>query len=224
VSVRTVHIAAALSAACPRMRVGIMEASVVNRGPDAELRRRMEETAEKIRSGCRLEDIARHPVIAATRAAYKACGKDPSRYRPSAESLRRRVVKGAGLYYISLVVDLINHLSLRTGFSISAFDAEKVEGAISWDVGRPGEVIESIGRGTVNAAGLPVIRDERGIIGSPTTDSARTCITEGTRRVLVTAADFAGSGPLEDLLEEAGRELGRQARAGEMRIRIIAAS
>ena len=36
------------------------------------------------------EDIKLQPAIAATREAYKRCGKDPSRYRPSAEALRRR--------------------------------------------------------------------------------------------------------------------------------------
>ena len=36
-----------------------------------------------------LERIHDLPAIAATRKAYKALGKDPSRYRPSAEALLR---------------------------------------------------------------------------------------------------------------------------------------
>ena len=33
-----------------------------------------------------MADIKLQPVIAATREAYKRCGKDPGRYRPSARS------------------------------------------------------------------------------------------------------------------------------------------
>jgi len=69
----------------------------------------------------RLEDIKKQPVIAATREAYKRCGKDPGRYRPSAEALRRRLMRGIALYQIDTLVDLINLVSLRTGHSIGGF-------------------------------------------------------------------------------------------------------
>ena len=55
-----------------------------------------------------LDDIKKHPVIAATREAYKRCGKDPGRYRPSAEALRRRLLRNIPLYQIDTLVDLIN--------------------------------------------------------------------------------------------------------------------
>lgn len=72
-----------------------------------------------------MEDIKHQPVIFATREAYKRCGKDPGRYRPSAEALRRRLMRGIPLYQIDTLVDLINLVSLRTGHSIGGFDADK---------------------------------------------------------------------------------------------------
>lgn len=39
----------------------------------------------QLTSTTQMEDIKHQPVIFATREAYKRCGKDPGRYRPSAE-------------------------------------------------------------------------------------------------------------------------------------------
>jgi len=47
---------------------------------------------QEISSTTSLEQISQIPAIAASRKAYKACGKDPARYRLSAEALLRRVV------------------------------------------------------------------------------------------------------------------------------------
>ena len=58
-----------------------------------------------------MADIKLQPVIAATREAYKRCGKDPGRYRPSAEALRRRLMRGIPLYQIDTLLDLINLVS-----------------------------------------------------------------------------------------------------------------
>ena len=57
-------------------------------------------------------------TIKATREAYKKCGKDPSRYRPSGEALCRRILRGIPLYQIDTLVDLINLVSIRYGYSI----------------------------------------------------------------------------------------------------------
>lgn len=202
-----IRVSPALQQACPVLRIGVLYAQVRNGPTTPELKKYAEDLMEQVAAGLHLEQIASHPVIAATRRAYKACGKDPSRYRPSAEALRRRVVKGAALYYINTTVDIINCLSLKSGFSISAFDAEKICEFILWDIGRPGEIIASLGRGDLNAEGLPVMRDAAGIIGSPTSDCRRTGITETTQAILVNIPDFSSSGPLEELIEEMRCEL-----------------
>ena len=73
--------------------------------------------------------------IAATRKAYKSLGKDPARYRPSAEALTRRALQGKDLYSISNVVDCVNLTSLTTGHSIGAYDLDRVVGDITFDRG-----------------------------------------------------------------------------------------
>ena len=124
-------------------------------------------------------------AIAATRSVYKACGKDPSRYRPSSEALIRRMLQGKQLYQIDTLVDLINLASITYGYSIGGFDADKFDGdTLTLGVGREGEPYEGIGRGMLNIAGLPVYRDATGGVGTPTSDNERTKMTLGTRRLV----------------------------------------
>ena len=123
----------------------------------------------------------------------KRCGKDPSRYRPSAEALRRRLLRGLELYQIDTLVDLINLVSLRTGYSIGGFDADKIQGTdLCLGIGRAEEPFEGIGRGVLNIEGLPVFRDAAGGIGTPTSDNERTKMDVGTRHILAVINGYDG--------------------------------
>ena len=172
-------------------RTLIIEADVANSTTSPAQMQEMQALADDIASRYVVADINSLPPIAATRAAYKACGKDPNRYRPSQEQLMRRIVRGLGLYNVNTLVDAGNQLSLLTGCSVGCFDADKVHGTvITLGVGREGEPYQGIGRGTLNIAGLPVFRDNTGGFGTPTSDCERTMLTLGTRRLLVTVHLF----------------------------------
>lgn len=123
-----------------------------------------------------------------------------SRCAPS----RRRILKGSPLYQIDTLVDLINVVSIASGYSIGGFDADKIEGdTLTLGIGRPGEPYEGIGRGTLNIEGLPVYRDALGGIGTPTSDHERTKLTLGTTRLLAIINGYSG----REGLEEAGAYL-----------------
>lgn len=124
------------------------------------------------------------PVISAVRAAFKASGKDPSRYRPSSEALTRRVIAGKGLYTVNNVVDTGNLVSLMTGIPIGCYDAVWIKGDLTLRPGTPGETYDGIGRGSINLEGLPVLADGDGPFGSPFSDSARTAVTDATRNLI----------------------------------------
>lgn len=175
----------------PDYRGLLFEADVVNSPVGEEQMAEMDIMARRIAADYEVADINKIPAIAATRAAYKACGKDPNRYRPSQEQLMRRIVRGLGLYNVSAVVDAGNQLSLLTGCSVGCFDRELVEGDIlRIGIGRDGEPYEGIGRGVLNIAGLPVVRDASGGIGTPTSDNERTKISGSTRRLVATVHLF----------------------------------
>ena len=121
------------------------------------------------------DTVKQRSGILATREGYKACGKDPSRYRPSNEQLCRRLIQGKELYAVNTVVDLINLASIRYGYSIGGFDLDKIEGKqVSLGIGAENEPYEGIGRGTLNIEGMPVYRDKAGGFGTPTSDHERT--------------------------------------------------
>lgn len=171
----------------PSLEVALITADVKN-GPTGDtLWNELSLIAGRIKSSYEMDMVNKRPAIMATRQAYKAFGKDPNRYRPSAEALTRRVVKGLDLYRTTAIVDLINLASLVTGHSIGAFDADKIEGnRLTLGVGREGEPYEAIGRGELNIAGLPVWRDASGGVGTPTSDNDRTKLTHDSTRLVVT--------------------------------------
>ena len=137
-----------------------------------------------------------------TREAYKRCGKDPGRYRPSAEALRRRLMRGIPLYQIDTLVDLINLVSLRTGHSIGGFDADKIQGNhLELGIGKAEEPFEGIGRGILNIEGLPVYRDSFGGIGTPTSDHERTKMDIGTTHILAIVNGYNGKEGLKEAAE-----------------------
>ena len=138
----------------------------------------------------------------ATRNLYKALGKDPNRYRVSSEALCRRVVKGMDLYRIDTLVDLINLVSMVSGYAIGGFDADKIVGDnVTLGVGEQDEKFEGIGRGLLNIEGLPVYRDAIGGIGTPTSDEERTKITLATTHLQMQINAFAKEMPLDATID-----------------------
>lgn len=196
---------------CPTLRLGIIRCSVQVLDNNDEL---WEVINTKIAALEKMEtsEIGKITTIAATRKGYRALGKDPARYRPSAESLLRRVVKGKGLYKINNVVDVLNLVSISTGFSIGGYDSDQIEGEIVLDIGKLNEPYEGIGRGSLNIEGLATFRDDRGAFGTPTSDSIRTSVTSGTTKFLMVIVDFGGTETLTvglalavDLLKRFGK-------------------
>ena len=184
--------------ACPELHVLVVGCDVRNSEPDEQLWKEIVNEEIAVRSSMKLEEINKWHPIRATRQAYKRLGKDPNRYRPSAEALRRRILRELPLYRVDTLVDLINLLSIRSGYSIGGFDAGKIEGdALMLGVGREGEVYHGIGRGELNIAGLPVYRDAVGGIGTPTSDEERTKISLGTSRLLMIINGYSGLEGLE---------------------------
>lgn len=178
---------------CPQFVGTFVEAKVTNNERNEELWHEIEQLGEQQRQQLTTESVKLLPPVAATRQVYKLCGKDPSRYRPSAEALIRRVLQGKPLHQTSTLVDLINLASMAYGYSIGGFDADKINGTqLTLGIGREGEPYEGIGRGELNIAGLPVYRDASGGIGTPTSDNERTKLTLDTRRVLIVVNGYDG--------------------------------
>ena len=182
-----------IESVCPRFVGAALEARVKNSQYCQPLWDEIHELEEQFRAQLTTESLKTMPPISATRSVYRACGKDPSRYRPAAEALIRRMLKGKELYQIDTLVDLINLASIKFGYSMGGFDADKMVGTtLTLGIGREGEPYEGIGRGTINISGLPVYRDEVGGVGTPTSDNERTKMDLGTTHLLVLINGYDG--------------------------------
>lgn len=212
-----------LASRCPEYRGAAVYAEVSNTPFSEGLWQEIDTFTQELRARETADSIKQHPVILATREAYRRLGKDPSRYRPSAEALRRRLLRGLELYRIDTLVDLINLVSLRTGYSIGGFDADKIQGTdLCLGVGQAGEPFEGIGRGPLNIEGLPVWRDTLGGIGTPTSDNERTKMDVGTRHILAIINGYDGDETrLRQAAELTQRLLGKYAAASDVSINSI---
>jgi len=137
--------------------------------------------------------------LAPARDLYRAFGLDPTRTRPSCEALLRRVLQGKGLPRILNAVDLCNLCSLQFLLPIGLYDAGRVRGPVSLRRGLPGEAYQGIRKDSVHLEGRPVLADEDGPFGNPTSDSLRTAMTPATRSLVMVI--FAPAAYVRDRLE-----------------------
>ena len=193
-----ISISEEIATACPDLHVLALSCDVCNSEPDERLWQEIADEEKAVRETVKLEQINKWLPIQATRQAYKRLGKDPNRYRPSSEALRRRILRELPLYKVDTLVDLISLVSIRSGYSIGGFDVDKIAGgSLVLGVGREGEIYHGIGRGELNIAGLPVYRDAVGGIGTPTSDEERTKIGLDTTHLLMIINGYSGLEGLE---------------------------
>lgn len=179
---------------CPEFVGACVEANVSNSPYCQPLWDEIDAMGNKYRSILTTESLKQLSGIAATRRVYRACGKDPSRYRPASEALIRRQLTNKSLYQIDTLVDLTNLASIAYGYSIGGFDADKFDGdTLTLGIGRAGEPYEGISRGMINIEGLPVYRDATGGVGTPTSDNERTKITLETTHLVVLINGYDGN-------------------------------
>lgn len=188
--------------ACPEVRIGLINARVVNEPTCDELWAEIEDAAREITQQYELLQINQRPAIAATRRLYKALGKDPSRYRVASEALCRRIIRGLGIYRLTTLIDVVNLVSIKSGYAISGLDGDRIEGdTLTMSVGTAEDVYNGIGRGELNIEGMPVYRDAVGPIATPTSDEERTKFTEQTVNAQININAFAPEMPLEQAVD-----------------------
>lgn len=206
----------------PGLVLGCISASVKVEEHSEQLWVEISQCLARLTSSFKPEQINSIAQIAAMRSTYKALGKDPSRYRGSAEALLRRVLSGKGLYQINNVVDINNLVSLESFQPLGSYDLDRIQGAVELRIGAAGETYKGIGKDEINIESLPVFADANGPFGSPTSDSERAMVRPETRSVLMVVFSFAGEGQLDAWLGRCRELLSRYASAREIESCVIA--
>lgn len=202
----------------PKLVLGVVSANVQVTKNSPQLWKEIEKRIKELRSTVTLASLYDIPQIKALRDAYKAIGKDPTRYRGSQEALIRRILQGKGLYQINTVVDINNLISLETLHSVGSYNIDNLKPPIVFRIGKPGESYKGIGKEIVNIADLPVFADEVGPFGSPTSDSERAMITLDTKKVMMIIISFTGQEHLKSQLQRAANLLCGYAGASKEKI------
>lgn len=205
---------------CPRAALAFLTARVAARETPHGLLEEMKVRETEILHLPEPRALLESPKILATRAGYKALGKDPARYRGSAEALLRRIISGKGFPQINTVVDIINLVSVESRLPIGLYDLAHVKGDMVFRAGRAGETYKGIGKYDLNLEGLPVFSDVEGPHGSPTSDSERTMVTAATQNVAAILVSFGGAEGLESSCQRMSALLQKYAQGEDIQFQI----
>ena len=190
----------------PDIRLGVLRFQADVREPEERFWAFMhEEVLPQTLAAMAGKEWSEIPGIRGSRAAYKAFGRNPGRYRVSSEALLRRVRRGDELYHINSVVDVNNLISVRSGLSVGSYDLSRIHGPIILRKAEHGEGYTGIGKDFLDMENMLVLADEEGIFGSSMSDSTRAMVTEKAKDILAVIYCFENDIDLAALLEEAGK-------------------
>ncbi|KAF0996236.1 B3/4 domain-containing protein [Geobacillus sp. TFV-3] len=148
------------------------------------LRGRLELFQESLYIELQEKSITDIPEMVEWRRTFKQIGTDPSRYRPSSESLYRRIQKKSFIPPIHSAADINNFFSLYYKIPLGIYDLDRIDGTVTLTIGTEQDEYIALNGRTVNFANKLVSKDERGPFGSPIVDSERTAVTRETKNAL----------------------------------------
>ncbi|XJZ27954.1 B3/4 domain-containing protein [Bacillota bacterium Lsc_1132] len=180
-----IRISSELTKLIPTFKLGIIEYQNITVGPSPQmLKGRLQLFQESIFFDMEGKSVTELPGIQEWRQIFKKTGKDPNRYRPSAEALYRRVQMQNYLPTVNSAIDLNNFLSLQYQSPIGIYDAEKLTGPVTVRIGREGEEYTGLNGRSNSLNKLILSADLIGPFGSPFVDSDRAPVTENTQNAL----------------------------------------
>jgi DNA/RNA-binding domain of Phe-tRNA-synthetase-like protein len=124
------------------------------------------------------------PGVQEWRQIFKLTGKDPNRYRHSAEALFRRIKKQNYLSPIQSAIDINNFFSLQYQVPIGIYDINQLTGSLKVQLGREGEEYLGLNGRMNSLENLVILSDQNGPFGSPFVDSNRAPVTKETKNAL----------------------------------------
>jgi len=169
-----------------------------------QISRLREELYEEVRAKYDIVTLKDDPTVRAYRDLYWRLGIDPTKTRPSGESLLRRVLHGNELPNISTVVDAYNLASMKTIISISGFDVDLLVPPFEVRFAEDLETFTGIGMETpiTLTSRMLILADKRRILCIyPYRDSDNTKIIMNTQNAAIVG--YGAPGIQQKLLKDA---------------------
>ena len=169
----------------PDFKIGFIQYKDITVGESPQmLKGRLQLFQESIYFELEDKKLADFPGIQEWRQLFKKTGKDPNRYRHSAEALYRRVHKQNYLQPFNSAIDLNNFFSLQYEIPFGIYDSQKLNGDIMIRLGMEGEEYRGLNSRNNSLHRLILTADESGPFGSPFVDSEKTAVTESTKNAI----------------------------------------
>ncbi|MDW8022025.1 MAG: phenylalanine--tRNA ligase beta subunit-related protein [Nitrososphaerota archaeon] len=153
------------------------------------------EVYERVKLRYNLESLKDDPTVRLYRDFFWRMGIDPTKIRPAAEALIRRILGGEGLPTINTLVDAYNLASAESCIALAAFDADKVEGDMLMRFAEEGETFLGIGmrEPKILKGGELVVSDSKRLIAIyPYRDADYSKITLQTKNVYLMTCGVPG--------------------------------
>lgn len=180
-----IQVSSELSRRVPQFIAGVIHYRNIKVGPSPQmLKGRLQLFQESIYIELDKKNVTDFPGIKEWRQIFKQAGKDPNRYRHSAEALYRRIKKQNYLQPIHSAIDLNNFFSLQYEVPIGIYDSEQLEGDIQFKIGTSEESYLGLNGRTNSLENFIITADKRGPFGSPFVDSERTAVSTETKSAL----------------------------------------
>lgn len=206
---------------CPEVSIGLIQANVNAKESSEDLLNEIDDYCNILQNELKLEELASQEAIRAGREAYKSLGKSPSKYRLSSEALVRRILQGKGLYRVNNIVDINNLISIRSKFPVGSYDVKNIKGTVFLNRAADGATYKGIGKSDLNIEHLPVLADDEGPFGSPTSDSERAMIGESSKEIVMCIYSFNGDDKLEGYMNGAKELLQKYADGSDFETKIV---
>lgn len=145
---------------------------------------------EEVKAKYDLDSLKDGKTFRAYRDFFWRIGVDPTKNRPAAEALIRRILSGKSLPAVNNLVDAYNLASIETEIALAAFDADRMHGGLVMRAARRGEEFFGIGMaGPITLTGREIVLtdDERLVAIYPHRDAKHSCITFETTNILLLA-------------------------------------
>ncbi|MGW8289549.1 MAG: B3/B4 domain-containing protein, partial [Candidatus Bathyarchaeia archaeon] len=162
---------------------------------DAELEKFKVTVKQQIRNEYDLNTVKDHPTFRAYRDFFWSIKIDPTKIRPAAEALIRRILAGKTLPCINTLVDAYNLASIKTRIALATFDADKLEGDLLMRFAEEGEQFSGIGmeKPLMLRGGEIVVSDKEKLVAIyPYRDADNTKVTEKTKNIMMVVCGVPG--------------------------------
>ena len=171
----------------------------------AQLQGYKELICTEVRQKYSLETLKDVSIFRAYRDFFWKVGIDPTKIRPAAEALVRRILAGKPLPLINNVVDSYNLASIKTEIALAAFNRDEVKGRLLMRTAQKSERFMGIGmKEPMELSGVEVVvSDEEKLVAVyPYRDADRSKVAGDAKNLLILVCGVPGVA--ESTLSNAG--------------------